>query len=475
LDKADLNNSIDAIEQAISIGQKYPEKLGVVANSYRTLASTYTSVGNYEKAIVTANLGYSNALRAKRPDLIVANLIEKAQALIELNRLNESEQALKEALSVATVIEKYSMIGNIYSLLAEINRKLDKQDQVITFYQRSFENHKTANFNYGCGQAAADLGYYYANHLHNLGKSREQYNIALHYIDRPVEKAMITGFIGATYRQQGDFQRALIYGRDAFRIANLITKNDQIKANPHAKMIRSVLDKSAVLTIIQDRADTWLAYAKHTNNDKSKLNQALKTYMLADTMIDYMRWEHTGNVSKLFWRDKTRAMYERAIEACYLLNDAEKAFYFFEKSRAVMLNDQLNELGAKQLLSAKDQAQERILKQKVTDIQNKLVEAENDKKAEADLRIQLFAAQEAQEKYIRQLEKRSPQYYAYKYDNRVPSISGLRQEVLANNQTFVSYFVGDSALYGLTISAENVNFKSWIFQDIFTTMRSFKK
>ena len=58
-----------------------------------------------------------------------------------------------------------------------------------------------------------------------------------------------------------------------------------------------------------------------------------------------------GSIQELFpncfWRDKTRSLYENAIEACYLLNDPEKAFYFFEKSRAVLLNDQLNELGRK--------------------------------------------------------------------------------------------------------------------------------
>ena len=36
-------------------------------------------------------------------------------------------------------------------------------------------------------------------------------------------------------------------------------------------------------------------------------------------------------------------MYEHAIEACYLAGDLENAFYFFEKSRAVILNDLLTE------------------------------------------------------------------------------------------------------------------------------------
>ena len=47
--------------------------------------------------------------------------------------------------------------------------------------------------------------------------------------------------------------------------------------------------------------------------------------------------------SKLFWRSDSRRLYENAIEACYLQNNLDDAFYFFEKSRAVLLQDQLNE------------------------------------------------------------------------------------------------------------------------------------
>ena len=62
--------------------------------------------------------------------------------------------------------------------------------------------------------------------------------------------------------------------------------------------------------------------------------------------IHYLTGSKTEQIeieSKLFWRNTTRQMYEHAIEACYLAGDLDSAFYFFEKSRAVILNDLLTE------------------------------------------------------------------------------------------------------------------------------------
>ena len=51
-----------------------------------------------------------------------------------------------------------------------------------------------------------------------------------------------------------------------------------------------------------------------------------------------------------------------AIEPCFLLKDYEKAFCFFEKKKAVLLNDQLNGLSANQQLSANVTMQDNKIK-----------------------------------------------------------------------------------------------------------------
>ena len=365
----DLANALTELDKAINFGLRYAEKIATVSNSYCLKASIYTSVGDYEKTILASDLAYRYAEKAKRYDLMAKSLIEKAQAEIELNNLQKSEAILEDAVKFSDKCADPALTGSVYSLLAELKRKQNKSSEVVRCYLKAFENYKTAEYHYGCGQAAADLGFYYARYASNPSKALIYYLIALKYTDNDVTRAILHNHIGAIHRQQQHFDLAISYAQKALTIAHLAADKTPIEQNPSALTIRPVLDKTAVLSLIQNKADTWLAFAKANGNNKVKLQYALKTYMLADTMVDYMRWEHTGSISKLFWRDKTRSIYEFAMETCYLLNDPAKAFYFFEKSRAVMLNDQLNKLGAHQLLSPADKDKEALLKKQIRELQ----------------------------------------------------------------------------------------------------------
>ena len=108
-----------------------------------------------------------------------------------------------------------------------------------------------------------------------------------------------------------------------------------------------------VSTLLANKGESLLALYQD-ERDPSLLQLALKTFRLTDKMVDQLRWKQVDERSKLYWRDHTRKWYENAIETCYQLKDAESGFYFFEKSRSVLLSDKLNELGAQRGLSSAD-------------------------------------------------------------------------------------------------------------------------
>ena len=128
--------------------------------------------------------------------------------------------------------------------------------------------------------------------------------------------------------------------------------------------------KQFYLTTLQDKGDTWFDYYKETLKPEH-LKIALNTYLTADKLVDIMRFEQTGVSSKLYWRNQTHYLYKKAIETCFLLKDNENAFYFFEKSKAILLNDKLNELSANQQLSPQDLVQEKDFQQKVSELNKK--------------------------------------------------------------------------------------------------------
>lgn len=474
-DAGELQLAITYLDRAIGIAGKFPEKTGSIAGAYNKKANIYMSQGDYEKAIAFSDRGYSYAEKTGEKAVMAKSLMEGAQAMIELNDLNRSETALAKSLNLIIKEPNEALKGSIYSLFAELKKRNNQADETISYYKKSFAAFQNDGFDYGCGQAANNLGDYYFQNLSDLPRALVSYKKALEFMPESLGKALIWGNISSVYNKRNEFDLALLYLQKGLLLAPIQFKDKNVVMNPSSHSIRLAVDKGGVLGLVQKKADIWLSFAKKNGKDKEKLGNALKTYMLADTMIDYMRWEHSGNLTKLFWRDKTRSMYENAIETCYLLGDAVTALYFFEKSRAVMLNDQLNELGANQKLGVQEASLEKKIRNKISDLQNRLEETQPDSKDYTRIRNELFQAQEKQQAFIKQLEKANPQYYAYKYDNSVPSLQEIRKNVLPDGQVLISYFVGERSVYALLVSMTEIKLKKINIDDYNLQMPAFQK
>ncbi|MCF2445208.1 CHAT domain-containing protein [Dyadobacter sp. CY345] len=465
-----LNNSdksVQAFQNGIQIAQNYPDKIYLLPMIYQRLANLYYDSGNYQKCLSYAEIGESIARKQGSVVQQVNNRVERIQALNALNNVRGAFELLKGTNEMVGQLSDHKTRGFVLTQVADLyasknsfTKAIEVYGQALTEFKEHLKNVKTDSYAlFNCAAVTNNIGNIYLEELQDYSKALVFFSESLKYVNQDLARSRILGNIAESYSKQGNYELAVkIYEEALSRVAqnNVLGKEDN---NPPAKLIRISPNKLYLLTLIRDKANTLLDYAKHNSNNIPTLKNALKTYMLADTMIDFMRWEHTGNVTKLFWRDKTRAMYEHAIETCNLLNDPVTAFYFFEKSRAVMLNDQLNELGANRQLSQKDAEREKSLRQRISDLQNRLGESKPESKQYISLRNDLFHVQEQQQTFIKQLEKANPQYYAYKYDNRVPTLKEIRSKVIPDGQVLISYFVGDSAMYGLSITAKEISLK----------------
>ncbi|MDQ6478697.1 CHAT domain-containing tetratricopeptide repeat protein [Dyadobacter sp. LHD-138] len=465
-----LNNSdksVQAFQNGIQIAQNYSDKIYLLPMIYQRLANLYYDSGNYQKCLSYAEIGESIAKNQGSVIQQVNNRVERIQALNALNNVKGAFELLKETNAMVGQLSDHKTRGFVLTQVADLyasknsfTKAIEVYGQALTEFKEHLKNVKTDSYAlFNCAAVTNNIGNIYLEELKDYSKALFFFSESLKYVNQDLARSRILGNIAESYSKQGNYELAVkIYEEALSRVAqsNVLGKEDN---NPSAKLIRISPNKLYLLTLIRDKANTLLDYAKHNSNNIPTLKNALKTYMLADTMIDFMRWEHTGNVTKLFWRDKTRAMYEHAIETCNLLNDPVTAFYFFEKSRAVMLNDQLNELGANQQLSQQDAERERSLRQRISDLQNKLGESKPESKQYISLRNDLFHVQEEQQIFVKQLEKANPQYYAYKYDNRVATLKEIRAKVIPDGQALISYFVGDSAVYGLNVTANKISLR----------------
>jgi CHAT domain-containing protein len=205
--------------------------------------------------------------------------------------------------------------------------------------------------------------------------------------------------------------------------------------------------KSTKIEILQN----LIKAGRLSNNPSNNLTYCIQ----ADSLIDLMRQEHTEQGSKLFWREKTHTFYENAIETCYQLKDYNKAFYFMEKSRAILLLDGLKDLDAKKILSADKQNQEQNLRYKIIGLQKKLGNTHETDKSYTKIYQQLLNTKEEYNSFVKSLEKTNSAYYQLKYNNQYISLSSLQAALKLSNQSFIEYFVGENTVYAFVATAKD--------------------
>lgn len=450
--------SILALSKAIELGKHQPQAARSLNSAYPYVIGHYRRTGDYERALQYAEEGEEVATEAGDEPTISKLLEQKSQVLSELGRLPEAKQALEKAIALIRPFpEHHRTLAGEERLLGGILYDMGKLGESLLHYHsayalaKKFDNENLSDFATGLGVAYLDKGdgtraLYYFQEALQLDRTKSNKSVLLNYM-------------GLLHRKRKDYKLALNYHQQGLDALTGSSHRTGITSLPPASLIRLTPHKDYFLSIVIDKADTWLDYARHSGNDKSKLKRALHTYMLADSIIDLMRRDHSGQATKLHWRSKTRATYERAIQTCQLLDDPDAALHFFEKSRAVLLNDQLNERTAEAKLAPDEKAGEQKLRRTIRKLENQLTDEALADTSITRLRSELLAAIAQQDAFIDGLEKANPQYFYARYDNRVLSLSTIRQTILDSKTAFLSYFVGDSAVYGLCIGPERASLR----------------
>jgi CHAT domain-containing protein/tetratricopeptide (TPR) repeat protein len=439
-------------DRGISAAMIFHNKSKLIPQIYSRKASILTKMGDFEKAIIQANIGIQFAKKIN-DSLTILCLSERAKALIIIGRLKEAKIDLDEALKISLSVNSTSL-PYVYYWLAQFALKEGDLLKAVSFYKKAQKLYADSKNEYSYAVSFVDIGltYYY---LKDYNNALDNYQKGLKLMKYPYVKVLFLDDIAATYWMKKDYPKAFENYQKALSIAPIGFNSKNSFDNPSYKNLELADFKTYYLTTLTDKADTWLEYYQ-TTKQKENLKIALDTYVTADKLIDLMRFEHTGTQSKLYWRNKTHHLYVQAIETCFLLKDYEKAFYFFEKSKAVLLNDQLNGLSANQQLSANDLAQEKGFQQTISDLNKKIAsEAENSKNYGV-LQSQLLDQQGKRDQFVKTLETKNPTYFKYKYDTTMVSLEKVKK-YLAKDQTVLEYFMGDDAIYALIISPDKTD------------------
>lgn len=447
-------------DSCIDVGISFQEKVFIALMALEKKAFLYFQRGDYQQSIAVAQRGIDLSKEYNLDEYRALLLIQQAQSETELNRLKSAEQHVSDAVTILEGLELDLYLANAYSVYAGILSRKKEFDQAIELYNESFSLNERQGKTLQSARDLNDLGLLYDRGLGDDKRSLIQYNKAiriLRTVDDPYLVAATYNNIGQVHWKKNDFQNALLYYQRGLTALPLGFNDGNVEHNPSTRQLASASNPYIAAALLWNKGHAWIGLYTQ-NKDEILLRHAIAAYKEGDRMVDEMRWSQEGEQSKLFWRQKTKHWYERAVEVSFMLNDPREAFHFMEKARAVLLNDRLAELGARNRLPVSVAQTERKLRMRL----HTLSTLSKGDPSGAVLNDSVWQAKIDLNNFIRNLEKSYPAYYSYKYDTAVLSLHDLQQQ-LEPDQAWIELFSNDSTIYALTITAKDAVLKKIFF------------
>jgi CHAT domain-containing protein len=443
---------------------KNQEYFSVQARLQRS--NIFFRTGNYEKSIDEASLGIAVA-ESVADDFSAALLLnERAQASINLSRYKNAEKDLQSAYSILkSMPDVEDVIADNCRLMAIMYESTGNYTNALVFYEKALQNRIIFN---DPAELANDLiaaGTFLDLKMKNSDKATAYYQRALKIAEEGndiVTKTRVLNNIGALYKRKNELAHALQYYQLGLSTYVKGFTGNHIRTNPSEQQLQLIADKQLLFILLGNKAEAlFLLYQQNSNKELVQI--AKSTFYLTDKVIDEMRYSQNTEPTRLFWRSKTRNFYANAVKTAFELNNAEMAFYFIEKSRAVLLNDKLNELGAFARLPQTEAAEEQKLRLSIIALQQQLGSLQDGSAEYKKLQQQLLGAKESFDKFIRHLETKFPAYYQYKYSGIRASISKLQEYVQQQDASFISFFETADTLYAVSIRKGDVQLHTLAF------------
>jgi CHAT domain-containing protein len=461
-----------AVDSCISIGIRLKHKNSTLIRMLASVAQYNYDVGDYHRCIENATVCEklaSEFVNSKDPDdhtfgidLSSHSLGWHVKALLELKDYGEAERLIADKLEQYKKMGLIDYMGLIYAQKAELEMHKGNYQEALLFLTRSFScDRKLGNY-LNCKQTLKDIGYrIYYEHLNDADSAMLYYRKALAYtgLDKlehnkdASESLDILTDIARVFVREELFDSAFFYFQGAFDQIRPGANETDILHSPAEKLVG--LRKIHYLTgLMISKGDAHLKKYLKTG-DVNDLRKSIHIYKMTDSLLDRIKVEQIEIESKLFWRESTRRMYEHAINACYLAGDSEEAFYFFEKSRAVILNDLLTEQNwqtdqdIRELSQAKKNIS--ILERGIQHINDSSETADTMQKELLDKRFQLDKLEET-------IKRKNPLYYQSVLDPTHTTLNDIDKKILNDHQALLEIFEGDSAVFSLFITRQHIYF-----------------
>ena len=461
-------NARPYLERALAVYSSLklpPDQAHRIPATYLDLARTYAGLGDYEKAKDQLRLAAAitsaatKATMTELGDRYPAILSEWSGILMEQDSLNAAVDLASRSLSIYNDLTgrgedyTYESLAPRTNLAGALNKRGN--------YPAAEAEYKAVIAGYSSYE---DEDYNLALNFNNLADmliKMERLKDARKTLARAKKVVLADGTLPLLAQYQ-DHLGALLEAEgksalaaEAFQQAQAYLlpeyAPEAITDAPPLAQLRYAGNGADLFQYINDQARTLGAMDVE---GAGYTDARLALYRTGDALLDELRNNHGGEATKLFWRQKALPFYEDAIRVCHRAGRGDDAFYFFEKSKAILLYEALAGNDALRELPDSLREREAGLVTELTDARAALPDAED---RPAGLQA-VIKAQAKLERYRKSLQEQFPRYRALTESIKVPEPTAFYSEHLApHDQTLVHYFFGPENTYALTLYAEEIH------------------
>ena len=439
--------------------------------AYKNMANISYQSGDYQRALLEAERSVIAAVRIQDAAFECLGRIEKSMALYGLDRFDEALNEINKAALLSKPAEiGNDELGNLFSVKASIERKLNHPKQAMEQYLKCHELYSSVGYTSGMLLSINNIGDIYLNDLKDPGNALNYFNRALKHAISAYDSLRVYTNIADVYRLRKDYNRALGYYQQGLQ-AVFVKLPSEPSRNPQISEMSTSANLEYLFTTITNKSICW---SKLIGQLPVASSAALQGYLLADKMVDAMSWETFMTGSKIVWRSKAHELYQQAIALCHQTNNHSRAFYFFEKSRAVVLNEKLNEVRIINADSSSLIAELAMMRKKMNvlknpEIQNVPVSYSTDRELEY---INLNQQYEA---IVQKLRSRYPYIFSSFLDTATATLSSIQSILGKQQKELIEVFLGTDTGYIMHVSSSRVTVRSFPRKIYDSTVQEFIK
>ncbi len=391
-------------------------------------------------------------------------LIWRINALIILKDFEEAEKLLAVKIEEFKKANKDYYLGTIYERLAAVKIQESNYSEALNCFNQAL-SYDTKNRIYtSCMLTIVNKGFYLynTNSLNDKIKALDCYMQALHFGSLALPRAnaydsqLVTtqSFniyvnIANIYARGRLYDSAQYFYQKGFYQLKSGFREEDILDSVNNKFLE---DKSKIYVIdaLLDRAEAYLNEYQDFHSSEC-LYKAARIYKIVDELQYRIKTEQIDWNSQLFWRTNLRRLYEHAIETYYLMGNIAQAFYYFEKSRAVLLNDQIN----KQLLLAQQDIWNLAqIKKRILQLNRESRTPDQSSVRFTDIQNALFTNNQELNRLEKLIKKHNPLYNQRMLDTSGIYPGDIQANLLKDHDALLELFDGDSSVYSLLITAQ---------------------